>query len=73
MIKQSPREKASKTLIIAILIIGPALSFIGWLIFERYISAGIEVYILISVTMILLFAVWAWMGKPSWPFGGHGA
>lgn len=68
MIEKFERSKADRNLTIIILLLGPVISFIGWMLFGNYIIAGLGGYIFVSVSMILLFAIWAWMGRPPTEF-----
>jgi hypothetical protein len=68
MLEQSGRREADKKLIVVILVLGPIVSYTLWMMLGGYMRAGIVVYIFVSITMILLFVYWAWMGKPPWPF-----
>jgi hypothetical protein len=68
MAEQSERPEADKKLIVVILVLGPIISYTLWMMLGSYVRAGIVAYIFVSITMILLFVYWAWMGKPPWPF-----
>ena len=64
MPEQYEKREADKKLMVVILVLGPIISYTLWMIFGSYILIGIVGYILASVTLILFFVYWAWMGKP---------
>ena len=68
MTDHSERNRIDKALTALILILGPLFSLIGWMLFGSYIQGGIILYTLISIVMIFLFAIWAWKGRPDWPY-----
>jgi hypothetical protein len=68
MSEQSGRREADKKLMVVILVLGPIISYILWMMFGSYILVGIVGYILASVTVILFLVYWAWMGKPPMQF-----
>ncbi len=58
----------TKKLMVVILVLGPIISYILWMMFGSYIRIGIAGYILTSVIVILFLVYWAWMGKPPMQF-----
>lgn len=68
MSEQSGRREADKKLMVVILVLGPIISYILWMMFGSYILVGIVGYILASVTVIIFLVYWAWMGKPPMQF-----
>ncbi|MHA1904446.1 MAG: hypothetical protein ACW977_10815 [Candidatus Thorarchaeota archaeon] len=61
-------SRSNQYLAVVFLILGIIISYIGWVLFEDYIAAGILVYVFVCSMMILLFVVWALRGKPPWPY-----
>ncbi|MHA2141629.1 MAG: hypothetical protein ACXADC_04070 [Candidatus Thorarchaeota archaeon] len=55
-------------LAVVFVILGIVISYIGWVFFEDYITAGIVVYVFVCSMMILLFVIWALKGRPRWPY-----
>jgi hypothetical protein len=61
-------SRSDQHLAVLFLILGIVISYIGWALFEDYITAEIVVYVFVCSMMILLFVTWALRGRPPWPY-----
>ncbi|MFW9799649.1 MAG: hypothetical protein ACFFD9_04390 [Candidatus Thorarchaeota archaeon] len=61
-------SQSDKALTVVILLSGPVVAYIIWLAIGTYFTEGLVPYVFVSAVMILMFALWAWKGRPPWPY-----
>ncbi len=61
-------SQSDKVLTAVILMLGLVMAYLIWLAVGTYFTEGLLPYVFVSSVMILLFAVWAWKGRPPWPY-----